>query len=99
MEYYRQCEARAQSVIERVFFPSWWAGPQELEQLDWADRVMVRFEGERGCGQTFKIDNPRYPPLTDAEYAAIGTWKYWHWKYAELQFLTRFEELRRACAA
>lgn len=66
MAAYREAEDRAQRVIfEAIGVPV-----DQHEVVDWADRVMVRWEGLQGFGPAFKIlgpdgvtDHPMYPAL------------------------------------
>lgn len=90
MRGYREAEADAQSTIYITFN----CLQIEPDALEWADRVMVRFEGLKGCGVHFTIDHPRYPPLTEEEIALVGPWEPWEWERAEGEFLSRFRELQ-----
>lgn len=93
MAAYREHEHEAETLIYMTLLhrvPT----TEEETLLDWADRVMVRFEGQMGFGPTFLIDHPRYPPLTTDERQAIGDWTFWGWQYAETSFLRRWEYLK-----
>ena len=87
MRGYREAEDRAEAVIAQRFDLEL---PLLDEEIDWADRVMVRFEGRKGFGMDFTIDHHRYPPLTDEEVKAVGRWIPWSWQEAEEAFLTRW---------
>lgn len=89
MEGYRRAEVGIQQDIARKFGINWVPSPR----VEWADRVMVRWEGMQGYGKDFQIDHPDYPPLTGYEVAAIGKWGFWTWRQAEQGFLDRFREL------
>lgn len=92
MRGYRDAEDRAEAVIAEALNIVW--TPEAREAVDWADRVMVRFEGLQGFGPSFKIlgseggEHPRYPALTDDELEKIGAWKPWSWRVAEEAYLT-----------
>lgn len=88
MRGYRAAEYRAQMAIYAKFGV---AGP-DTEELDWADRVMVRWEGAQGI-LGFAINHPRYPPLSTAEVVAVGAWGFWTWQAAERAFLDQFRLL------
>jgi hypothetical protein len=90
---YREAERRAQDAIDTYFrVPT--GGHKTIE---WADRVMVRFEGRHhfGFGSSFAIDHPNYPPLTEDELLAVGDWYPWSPMKAEIEFLDLFTKLRR----
>jgi hypothetical protein len=88
---YRKIEHKVQSVILDKF---------ECDTIlpdivDYADRVMVRYEYTRGYGKSAKINHPNYPPLTPLELKKIGVWGFWGWKTSKNLFLERFENLTR----
>lgn len=90
MALYREAEARAQRVILALF----WCSPELALEVESADRLMVRYEFERGYhGRT--IDHPAYPPVTDDERTLIGEWEPWSWQQAEREFLEQFNRLER----
>lgn len=89
MEAFREAEFRTQNrIYEKFSCPS-----EPCKRLDWADRVMVRFEGRKGFGPDFAIDNPNYPELTLGEFLDVGAWAPWSWKTSEEAFLTRYRLL------
>ncbi|MCR4301829.1 MAG: hypothetical protein NUV51_09485 [Sulfuricaulis sp.] len=85
---YRELEDRVQQVIYEKFSCS----TVLAEDVEMADRIMVRFEGQKGY-KTFVIDHPNYPPLTPEEIARVGAWGFWSWRQSEEAFLTRFRLL------
>jgi len=88
MRAYREVEDRTQHVIYNTF-----QCPATVsDEVEWADRVMVRFEGGKGF-KNFTIDHPNYPPLTATEIDAVGAWGFWSWRQAEEAFLLRFREI------
>lgn len=92
MKAFRDAEDSAQTEIANRFGIS----EKMSELVDWADRVMVRWEGLQGFGPKFRIGggvHPNYPKLTAAEIKAIGLWIPWSWKIAEQQFLTQFNKI------
>lgn len=82
MKAYREIEDRLQRQIFRRFGCAEWLSP-EVER---ADRVMARFEGERSF-EGFVIEHPDYPPLTSEQVAEIGAWSPWTWQTAEEMWL------------
>lgn len=86
MEAFRYAENRAQAIIFQKFSCPMSTYPE----VDYADRVMVRFEGCKGFGPDFKIDHPNYPPLTEEEIKSVGPWTPWSWKDSEEIFMTHF---------
>jgi len=101
MEGYREAEERAQSIIFLAFkLPI-----QQAAIVEWADRVMVRWEGLIGFGPAWSIvgpdgisQHPMYPPLTPEEVSmidaiagieALNT----QWTVARSAFVRRFNEL------
>lgn len=96
MPEYIAAEERAADVIAAKFGlpPDAFATPE----VDWADRVMVRFEGAHnlGCGPGFVIEHPNYPPLTETEIEAVNAvtrWHPWRWQEAERLFQMAFDAL------
>jgi len=100
MEGYRDAEERAQATIFRAFNLS----EHQAPVVDWADRVMVRWEGTLGFGPAWRVvgpdngDHPLYPSLTPEEIAlvdsvakhvALNT----PWEMARSAFLRRFDSL------
>lgn len=92
MEFFRQCEDAGQAVIDQVFG----VPPGEHPAVEWADRVMVRFEGRHvmGFGPAFTIDHPNYPPLTEEELDLVGNWYPWSSMKSKERFLETFYELK-----
>lgn len=89
MAAFREAEDRAQATVFQVF-----DCPAELhEAVEYADRIMVRFEGMKGFGPHFRIDHPNYPPLTDYEVALVGKWQPWSWRTAEEVFLAEYRNV------
>jgi len=88
MSPYRQAEARAQHVILARFG----CAPELADEVEAADRLMVRYEYEAGYNGRV-IDHPGYPPVTGDERRQVGLWWPWHWSTAEREFLARFREL------
>jgi hypothetical protein len=89
MKTFREAEDRLQCVIYEKFGLPW----TMFLEVEWADRVMVRFEGMKGFGKSFKINHPNYPPLTKAEIEAVGKWSPWSWKQSEEAFLAQYRTL------
>ncbi len=92
---YRVAEARAQHVIYDAFgLPH-----EDAPSVEYADRVLVRWEGEQGFGHGWRVESDPgvphadYPPLTADERASLDDWEPWAWHIAERQFLRRFAEL------
>jgi len=89
MAGYRSIEER---VTKRIF--ERYGCPTELAQdVEIADRIMVRFEGYKGYGEHFSCNHPNYPPLTKHEIDRVGKWSPWSWEYAEKIFLAHFRKL------
>lgn len=102
MAGYRAAEERAEGVIYTALLRRG-GGSFMTPEVEWADRVMVRFEGShsQGFGRNFKIlgqdggAHPNYPPLTEDEKVLIGAWKPWSWRQAEEAFMERYNTLMR----
>lgn len=89
MKKYREAEDRAQSAIFQKF-----GCPLKLDPIvEWADRVMVRFEGQQGYGPSFSIDHPNYPPLRQEELNRLKGWEFWTWQESERIFLETAEDI------
>ena len=88
MKEFRIKEARIQHTIYRRFR----CRALLYSSVEYADRIMVRYEGMRGYKQPF-IDHPDYPPLTKEEKRLVGPWGFWSWQSAESIFLTEYEIL------
>lgn len=98
MAEYRAAEDRAQRAVYQAFGLE----PMDLDQvpnLEWADRLMVRAEAEHGLDiPRLNPDNDRYREVTEAEWAII----YKHcgrcasemsWIHAKVHFESEFEML------
>lgn len=101
MDAFRDAEDRAQEIIYVKFgLPI-----RQSSLVDWADRVMVRFEGgaREGFGRRWMQDLRRaadgnaskYDDLTEDEIAAVGAWKPWSWRESEEGFLTQYRLLTK----
>lgn len=95
MTPFRAVEDRIQRTIYRHFG----CAEETHVQVEYADRLMVRFEGMMGYGSDWLVNHPAYPPLTPGEidlvHNATGkNWNFWDWRRAEREFLDRFEEVR-----
>jgi hypothetical protein len=88
MAPFRAAEARAQRVILERFG----CEPELADEVEVADRLMVRYEYERGYNGRV-IDRPAYPRITEQERRLVGPWEPWAWDRAERAFLARFKEL------
>lgn len=95
MAPYRRAEKEAQRKVYRYL-----GLPEEEHPLiEWADRVMVRYEMHRalppGCtvGHNCPERESDYPPLTVEEVALVGKWKFWGWKKARRKFLKMYRDL------
>lgn len=86
---YRAAEAALQARIYE------WFGCEPSPEIEQADRLMVRFEGEQGYGGDWLVGHPAYPRLTADERARVGEWEPWPWARAEREFLARYAELTR----
>jgi hypothetical protein len=92
MAAFREIEDRAQAVILEKF------GCSKVlpASVEWADRLLVRWEGTMGFGSDFKIDHPNYPALTGAECDLFTGWRFTEaagWFAANL-FLERFFQIQ-----
>lgn len=98
MYFFRHLESYVQGVIHQALKIPVNLPQSTLDAIEWADRVMVRFEGEhkKGCGRAFTIiggegkgrqRHPNYPPLTPAEIDAVGAWAPWSWRQSKESFL------------
>lgn len=94
---YRAAEDHVQGIIYRRF-----GVPIEVHPaVEWADRVMVRFEMGRGWpgdelarpGSLCPTRARDYPPLTPEELAAVGEWEFWDWRRAKMEFLQLYYQL------
>lgn len=92
---YRRLEHQVQAVIYHAFeLPV-----VEHPEIAVADRLMVRFEGERGFGPGFRVHgidggpHSQYPPVSREEAQMIGSWVPWTWYDAKMAFLRRFAEV------
>jgi hypothetical protein len=90
MAHFRACEDAGQAVINNAFNAPQGSHPS----IEWADRVMVRFEGRHalGFGASFHIDHPNYPPLTEEECDAVGPWYPWNSQRCKNRFLDMFAD-------
>lgn len=102
-EEYRKLEDTVQSLIYRTFdLPE-----HQYEEVDEADRFMVRYEYYRGYGSdnyirlpgTEGTPHPKYPRPTPEEVASVKYWRPWGWAHAEQQFLAEFNNLVKRKAA
>lgn len=91
MAAYREAEDRALTTILRRFDCG--EGAELYHEVERADRLMVRIEGERGFGPDFRIDHPEYLPTNEEERRRVGPWRPWTWRMAERRFLERFKYL------
>jgi hypothetical protein len=90
---YREAEARVQrQIFERFDCPV-----KLLPSVEAADKLMLRFEGERIFGQKqwkkWSAQLPNYPLITYREAERIGNWSFWTWRYAEQAFLNQARKL------
>lgn len=102
---YRQLE----HLLQRQIFVRFGCAPDLAPEIEEADRVMVRFEGQTAFGPQWEVHgpdgpHPDYPPLTHDEYARVrrqigAGWSPWPWKVAELSFMALWEEIARKEAA
>jgi len=96
MAGYRAAEERAQqSIFKALNVP-----PELHPDVEKADRIMVRFEGESafGYGAAFFIDHPNYPKLTDDERRSVmmcGSWTTPGWLQVKEMFLDQDTLIRR----
>lgn len=88
---YREAEGRIQRLIFDKFGIEYPCDEAELlsAEVQEADWMMVRFEAERGYGQSWQSWS-EYPPITDEERTRIGEWRPWSWREAERRFLQHF---------
>jgi hypothetical protein len=95
MRAFREAEDRAQAVIYEAFGCDLYLAQ---ESLDWADRLMVRYEAWVGLpkrGQhLFEMGDPSYAPPSPEDRDAIGRFVPWTWRQSEEAFLTRYREIR-----
>lgn len=93
---YRVAEAHVQSLIFERFEcaiedPVDAAVHGSEGIVDWADKLMVRYEAERLLpGHQFPSN---YPATTQEERDRVGPWEPWSWQTAETLFLLRFDAL------
>lgn len=95
---YRIAEAHVQSLIFERFECSQESVADALllgteTIVDWADRLMVRFEIERCLPGHYFPSTVNYPATTQEERDRVGLWEPWDWRTAETIFLLRFETL------
>ena len=79
--------------IQKLIFKKFNCPLKLGRSVELSDRIMVRFEGKKGFGNSFKIDHPDYPELTVDELTRIGKWGFWTWRQAEESFLDHFRML------
>ena len=95
MAFYREAEAR----MTKVIFETYDIPLRMHPDVEYADRVMVRYEGTHphGFGKEFVIDHPNYPALTKEERFLVEQhgWIHMSWQQAEEMFLNRFLLLKR----
>jgi hypothetical protein len=84
---YREVEEAAQAMIWKKFGCT---SDGMEEPIRVADRLMVRYEGLKGFGPEFKIDDPDYPDITVEESKKIGKWAPWNWRESEEIFLVHY---------
>jgi uncharacterized protein len=82
--------------IQKLIFQKYECPIEIQEDVEAADRLMVRFEGVKGYGPDFHINHPNYPDLTQAEFRRIGYWDPWTWEASEQIFLDTFRRLTRS---
>jgi hypothetical protein len=99
MSPYRAAERAAQRAVYERFNVDY----EPSQELDLADRTLVRYEGMKGFGKEWSVAglNPLawrdYPHLTPQEMGALdslfGGWQFWNWRKAEEWFLGTFDSL------
>lgn len=92
---YRNAEDAVQRAVYRKF-----GLPEEmLPIVAWADKLMLRFEGEQGFGKpvwTKWLKNyTTYSLVLPEEGIKIGAWKPWPWKQSEEAFLVKYHTITR----
>lgn len=91
MGAYREAEDLVQAVCEAAFGVEWTEDAREA--VEWADRLMVRYEYEQGYNGAV-IDHPAYPKVTAEERQLVTLWRPWAWDVAERTYLRRFVDLK-----
>lgn len=94
MEFYREAEKRATSVIARKF-----GIKEEMpEEVERADRLMINIEGIYGFKNWEPM--PGFPIPTHDEMILCNLTSSWHWSIAKARFLNFFQvysnELKRS---
>lgn len=82
---------KAETAIQKMIFRTYGCPTKITAAVEWADRLMVRFEHEMGYGQP--IDIPGYGPTTYEERNTVnkfGDWRPMNWKQAKKMFLREF---------
>jgi 5'-deoxynucleotidase YfbR-like HD superfamily hydrolase len=108
MSWFREQEEILQRRVYEEFFLSP-TPPKEISDLvDWADRVMVRFEGSSSYGHGPKFmktlhdacgeerAKTHYPELTAEELEMVGAWKPWSWQQSEESFIVHHRMYSRS---
>lgn len=94
MQSFRDLEERVQAICYRAFNvdPRHYEGysRQLHPMVEWADRLMVRFEAQQSG---IIIQHPNYPQVTTEEQSKIGAWAPWSWRQSEEAFLVRVRML------
>lgn len=90
MAMYREVEEHVQRLIYRKFNL-----PEETHpEVERADRIMVRWEGQQGFGRSvwskWSEKFPAYPVVTEEERAEIAHWGFWPWHVSRAVFLGEF---------
>jgi hypothetical protein len=92
MSAFVEAEHAAETAINEALGLTW--SLQTRQVVGWADRLMVRFEGQKQLrnkgAHMFEANvGGKYPPCTPEEIEEVGRFTPWTWRQAEEAYLSR----------
>lgn len=89
---------RAEDELQRRIFVTFGLPEELLPEVDRADQLIVRLEGEHGFGREvwrqWSEHFPKYPVLNSEERKEIGPWAPWTWQQSQDVFMGEFRGQR-----
>lgn len=87
MKAYRDAEERGWLVACDALNLNPDGCPERCPEVEWADRLMVRYEAFREANNSDMFERPNYPKPSEDEIKKVGKWAPWSWRAAERGFL------------